>query len=139
MKTAYLEEIRIRIWGTRPGREGILPVANSLNDETHALSFAFAIPLEKQSAHAAIVSLERLISFFNRPHSIRSDIGAEYMGNDFIEVLLSRNTQHIRSSDYPPQTNGKTELSHKGIKGRALAAAAALKSGKAATDYVLVR
>lgn len=61
------------------------------------------------AADAADFFLQHVCAKFGFPDELLSDRGSEFMGSEFVDLILRTPTRHILSSPRHPQTNGQIE------------------------------
>jgi transposase InsO family protein len=88
---------------TKKGNQYILTTMD------HGTDFTFAIPLPHRSADAVKSLFYTIISTFGLPKSVLTDNGEEFMSYTFQNVLQRLRVQHLHTSPYHPQTNGRLE------------------------------
>uniref|UniRef100_A0A1I7Z4X9 RNA-directed DNA polymerase n=1 Tax=Steinernema glaseri TaxID=37863 RepID=A0A1I7Z4X9_9BILA len=72
--------------------------------------FAFAIPIENQTARTvALALLRNVFTKFGFPKRLTSDQGRQYVSELFQSLMTFGNIKHITTSAYHPQANGLAE------------------------------
>lgn len=75
----------------------------------HGSGFAYAQALSQRSADAFLTLLKFLISWFGKPTSILTDNGEEFLANRSQSFFKRMGINHLRTTPYHPQTNGRLE------------------------------
>ena len=95
---------------TKKGNEYLLTVM------CNSTRFPDAFPLRSISAPKIIEVLQKFISYFGIPKKIFTDQGSNFMSKKFQEFLKGLNIDHITSTPYRPQSQGKLERFHGTLK-----------------------
>ena len=91
---------------TKKGNEYLLTIM------CNATRFPDAIPLRSINANRIVEVLQKFISYFGIPNKICTDQGSNFMSKRFKDFLSSLNIEHVTSTPYHPQTQGKLERFH---------------------------
>ena len=79
--------------------------------------YLIAIPLRDQTAESVADAVaEHLILIYGIPDKILTDQGAQFMGKVFKNLCKIFKIEQIRTSGYRPQSNGRSERSHRTLE-----------------------
>ncbi|TFY51092.1 hypothetical protein EVJ58_g10744 [Rhodofomes roseus] len=93
---------------------GPLPVTPSGNAYLitamdHGTGWTYAVALSRRSADAVIFLLRKIIAAHGKPMSVLTDNGEEFMSYQVQNFLRRLGINHIHTTPYHPQTNGRLE------------------------------
>ncbi len=70
----------------------------------------WAVPLKNKEAKTVVVGMRKILSEMKeKPQSIRSDNGSEFIAKEFKALLTETGIKQVLSSTYLPQSNGQVE------------------------------
>ncbi|GBE78770.1 predicted protein [Sparassis crispa] len=75
----------------------------------HGTDFAYATAIPRRSHIAVIALLRRLITTHGKPSTVLTDNGEEFLSYPFQNYLQRLGIQHLHTSPYHPQMNGRLE------------------------------
>ena len=82
----------------------------------HFSRFPEVVILSDTSSKSIINALTSLFARYGLPENLLSDNGSNFVSADFEDFLASTMTQHLRTSNFHPQTNGVLERFHGSLK-----------------------
>lgn len=101
------------------GMDFVGPLTKTANGNCHLVTaidygtgWAYAVPITRTSAMAAIELVKEIIRNHGVPLEITSNNGSEFISDEFKGYLHSCDIKHITTSPYHPQANGLVERFH---------------------------
>ena len=82
----------------------------------HFSRFPEVVILSDTSSKSIIGALTSLFARYGLPEKLLSDNGSNFVSAEFESFLASTRTQHFRTSNFHPQTNGVVERFHGSLK-----------------------
>ena len=114
------QEVQIDIVGplprTRSGNEYILTIIDRMSNYPEAIPIRRTIPIRSSKSKKVIEELIKFFTKFGLPKVLQSDCGSNFTSKLFAEHMHDLGIQHITSTPYHPESQGKIERFHQTMK-----------------------
>lgn len=75
----------------------------------HGTNWTYAEPLPRRSAESVLLMIRKIICNHGKMLEVLTDNGEEFQAYSFKTVLARHGIQHVHTTPYHPQTNGRLE------------------------------